>query len=329
MEFTKDIKFSNNPTENEETTITYNGFLNSSSDLTIVYGFGENWENTTETKMDKTEDGFVTSIKMPSYSIFNFCFRNSNYAWDNNCNKNYISSIAPCEDEIIETAEPVTESISAYEEISKTVPESICEYEDISETVPESISKYEEISESISESESEIQEPSYELCSLIDSILESITTTPTIEEPTENIESAQPNNISEIENIAEISESPIDLGKEITKVLSEISYTPTELPEYSTLDDIFSSASVEKTPDNIHVQESVDYIVDEIIQNTQNFSGEEVSKQTQGQALIETDDPFIISSKQLSKFYFFRKRVKILLYKLFVKFPRFLFGLED
>ncbi len=101
MDFTKDIRFDCNPTTNQDVIITYHGFLSNSENLTIVYGFSENWENTTETNMSKTQDGFVAKIKMLNFDTFNFCFRNSNYKWDNNSNCNYISSILPavCKEE--------------------------------------------------------------------------------------------------------------------------------------------------------------------------------------------------------------------------------------
>lgn len=95
MEFTKDIKFDCNPTASQDVTITYYGFLSNSENITIVYGFGENWENTTETNMSKTSDGFVAKINMLDFDTFNFCFRNTNYEWDNNNNCNYISPILP------------------------------------------------------------------------------------------------------------------------------------------------------------------------------------------------------------------------------------------
>lgn len=95
MDFTKDIKFDCSPTANQDIIITYHGFLSQSENTTMVYGFGENWENTTEINMSKTKDGFVAKISMPSFDTFNFCFRNENYEWDNNNNCNYISPILP------------------------------------------------------------------------------------------------------------------------------------------------------------------------------------------------------------------------------------------
>lgn len=103
MDFTKDIKFDCNLTANQDVTITYRGFLSHSENAMIVYGFGENWENTTETNMSKMGDSFVAKIKILDFDTFNFCFRNENYEWDNNSNCNYISPILPavCEEKIV------------------------------------------------------------------------------------------------------------------------------------------------------------------------------------------------------------------------------------
>ena len=95
MEFSINIKFNDYLTKNENSTITYSGalFKNGSESVTIVYGFGDNWSNTSEQLMEKTSDGFVAEIKILDFEKFNFCFRNSNYEWDNNNNQNYISPI--------------------------------------------------------------------------------------------------------------------------------------------------------------------------------------------------------------------------------------------
>ena len=84
MDFSTYVKFSNNLIENQETTITYSGYLfqNNSDSLKIVYGFGDNWMYTKEQEMKKTENGFVATIKMLNFSKFNFCFKNSNNQWD-------------------------------------------------------------------------------------------------------------------------------------------------------------------------------------------------------------------------------------------------------
>ncbi len=108
MEFTKDISFSNVLRENKKIGITYSGELykKQSESLTIVYGFGENWEHTTEQGMTKTENGFTVEVEIkPNFDTFNFCFRNGNYEWDNNQSFNYISSIQPAIVEAFDTAQ--------------------------------------------------------------------------------------------------------------------------------------------------------------------------------------------------------------------------------
>lgn len=95
MKFTNDIIFNKLPRSNDILKITYSGnlFKDNSSEVYIVYGFGENWDNTTELKMEKRNYGFVANIQIKDYNTFNFCFRNSNHNWDNNNSFNYIASI--------------------------------------------------------------------------------------------------------------------------------------------------------------------------------------------------------------------------------------------
>lgn len=96
MKLYPNVEFSNNLIENEETIITYSGYLfqNNSDSVTIVYGFGNAWNNTTELEMEKNDNGFSVKVKALEFSNFNFCFRNSNYEWDNNNNQNYTAPIS-------------------------------------------------------------------------------------------------------------------------------------------------------------------------------------------------------------------------------------------
>ena len=97
MNYSTDIKFSNNLTKNGKTTITYSGslFRTGSEAVTLVYGFGDNWEHTTEKEMTKNENNFSVEVDLLNYNKINFCFRNSNNIWDNN---NYLNYIAPIEE---------------------------------------------------------------------------------------------------------------------------------------------------------------------------------------------------------------------------------------
>ena len=99
MEFTNEIFFNKKLTQNETVLITYSGKLYKeySAEITIVYGFGENWDYTQETKMQEKENGFEAAITMKNYDTFNFCFKNNYNIWDNNSGFNYIASIEPAQ----------------------------------------------------------------------------------------------------------------------------------------------------------------------------------------------------------------------------------------
>ncbi len=268
MEFTKDIELNSSPAVGQELILTYHGFLSESAELTIVYGFGESWNHTTEAPMEKTSSGFSAKINMLNFNTFNFCFRNSNYEWDNNCNCNYISEILPC----TQTAEKF--DIDAFIE--------------------------------------ELLEP---ICSK------------TLE-------------TSEISTPVQISAEPIDLGLEISNILSQIKMeTPTEnLTEYATLDEILAGTVIEETPVELFEEDTPDALFEIEIEKAvaKLFENEpeaelivpETSVQEQT-ALINVDDPFMISPRKLGRFYAFKKRIKLSFYKLLVKLPKMIFGIEE
>ena len=96
MELTKNIFFNTDKlVENSTVKISYTGnlFQNASTDVSIHYGFGSNWENVNDAKMEKTELGFQTEIELISSDTFNFCFYNENNEWDNNEGNNYVFQI--------------------------------------------------------------------------------------------------------------------------------------------------------------------------------------------------------------------------------------------
>jgi len=100
MELTKNIFFNTDKLlQNSTVKISYTGelFENDSEEVYIHYGFGLNWDNLSELKMEKTELGFQTELQLLEADTFNFCFRNSNNEWDNNSNNNYIFELEkPC-----------------------------------------------------------------------------------------------------------------------------------------------------------------------------------------------------------------------------------------
>lgn len=96
MELTKNIFFNTDKlVENSKIKISYTGILfqNASTEISIHYGFGTNWDNVNDIKMEKTELGFQTEIELGSGETFNFCFHNENNEWDNNNGSNYIFEI--------------------------------------------------------------------------------------------------------------------------------------------------------------------------------------------------------------------------------------------
>lgn len=90
------IKFSNKLTKHGTSYITYSGYLfqNNVDAVSIVYGFGKNWEHTEEKAMEKTDEGFVAKVEMfDDYDVFNYCFKGSNGMWDNNNFVNYSNTV--------------------------------------------------------------------------------------------------------------------------------------------------------------------------------------------------------------------------------------------
>ena len=93
MELTKNIFFNTDKLiKNSTVKISYTGsfFENGSEEVFIHYGFGINWDNLSEVKMEKTELGFQAEIELLDSDSFNFCFRNGNDEWDNNNCENYV-----------------------------------------------------------------------------------------------------------------------------------------------------------------------------------------------------------------------------------------------
>ena len=96
MELTKNIFFNTDKlVENSKVKISYTGifFQDASKEVFFHYGFGSNWNDVKDVKMEKTELGFQTEIELSSGETFNFCFFNENGNCDNNNGNNYIFPI--------------------------------------------------------------------------------------------------------------------------------------------------------------------------------------------------------------------------------------------
>lgn len=109
MELTKNIFFNTDKLiTNTVVKISYTGklFQDKSEEVYIHYGFGENWDNVNEIKMQKTELGFQAEIPLINSTTFNFCFKDNNGNWDNNTNANYVFPIEALQNALIVTNQP-------------------------------------------------------------------------------------------------------------------------------------------------------------------------------------------------------------------------------
>lgn len=100
MELIKNIFFNTDKlVENSKVKISYAGklFQDNCEEVYIHYGFGLNWDNLGEIKMEKTELGFQAEVELISSETFNFCFRNAENEWDNNGGQNYVFPIEKVE----------------------------------------------------------------------------------------------------------------------------------------------------------------------------------------------------------------------------------------
>ena len=104
MELTKNIFFNTDKLiENSIVKLSYTGkfFQDDSQEVFIHYGFGNNWDNLNDIKMEKTDLGFQAELNLGTGDTFNFCFRNNNDEWDNNDGKNYIFPLEKVQNELI------------------------------------------------------------------------------------------------------------------------------------------------------------------------------------------------------------------------------------
>lgn len=104
MELIKNIFFNTDKLiENSVVKLSYTGelFQDGSNEVFIHYGFGINWENINEKKMEKTELGYQCEINLLNVGTFNFCFKNGENKWDNNNGNNYVFNIEKAPTELV------------------------------------------------------------------------------------------------------------------------------------------------------------------------------------------------------------------------------------
>ena len=110
MELTKNIFFNTDKlVANTTVKISYSGklFQENAEEVFIHYGFGNEWNNISDVKMEKTDLGFQAEITLDDSDSFNFCFNDGNGTWDNNNGQNYSFAI-----EELPTALTVQEDLS-------------------------------------------------------------------------------------------------------------------------------------------------------------------------------------------------------------------------
>lgn len=104
MELTKNIFFNTDKlVENSKVKISYIGKLyqDASEEVSIHYGFGQNWDNINDIQMQKTDLGFQAEIDLLEGDSFNFCFNDGNGNWDNNEGQNYVFPLEKVQTELI------------------------------------------------------------------------------------------------------------------------------------------------------------------------------------------------------------------------------------
>jgi hypothetical protein len=253
MEFTNEIFFNKKLTSNETIIITYCGKLYSehSEHISIVYGYGDNWDETSEAPMKEIENGFEVTLEIKDYNTFNFCFKNNFNIWDNNFGFNYISPISPKEiPEVNETLdstltkveEQTNQSVETSEEnpiiesTENTINDTQVENsnEETSSNVENEADKTSEVENETSVSEEEKSQAEGEenkieslFSNLLDSILDNV--------PNKN-ETINPEELNGfgLQSVDEIKEENLDSQEEIFKEFyEELATVPT--PEITNL----------------------------------------------------------------------------------------------
>ena len=124
MELVKNIFFNTDKiVENSNVKISYAGYLfeKGSEEVFIHYGFGENWDNVNDVKMEKTELGFQYEINVPETDCLKFCFHNNENEWDNSFGENFSFPVEKVE------VEAKVDEVEKTEKVKKAEMENVVE----------------------------------------------------------------------------------------------------------------------------------------------------------------------------------------------------------
>ena len=331
MEVTKEIIFNTNLFQKETSTITYKGYLfkANSTDVSIVYGYGDSWEHTTEQPMKRTLNGFVADIEIKEFDKINFCFKNSYEEWDNNNYQNYSAEILPPLMPLSADCSDITEgnfdSINEKADLLNNILNEYTLYFDAGEEF--NITKF--VNDIVDEIICDAKAPA----SLAEDVV--------VENTVVNAE------ISDIVNY--------ELAEEETHVEEVVESANTTLEKVSAdfikeLEESINYVKEEIKNVEIHNIEEID----NSINNFKNFEGttsseeETVEENMIEKAVEEAYTPvadeasliavksneFIVAARKLTPFYRFQRRVRLFFYKALHTLPKvlsgeYVFGKED
>ncbi len=344
MNYSTDIKFSNNLVKKGKTTITYSGslFRTGSESVTIVYGFGNNWENTTEKQMTKNENNFSVEIELLDFDKINFCFRNSDNIWDNN---NYLNYIAPISEPEENYNFIINENIigGMLNNLFET-DLSTCEKEEISTSEIDAIELQDKVeitpielveNSVVSEETLDINIPENNPACIQEFIGETTVETSL----TKDLEYAFAELFEDTQEEKKDQIVNFDMDSIIDDILSPIIeakkdelqdyHASVNLAEEGLESDIFAELFEQDSDTNVITQEE-NYNVNEISTDDtieesllEDFSKESENQET---SLVEVknkdENTFLVSPRSLGKFYMFRKRIKLAIYKFFTAIPK-------
>lgn len=363
MNYSTDIKFSNNLTKNGKTTITYSGslFRTGSEAVTLVYGFGDNWEHTTEKEMTKNENNFSVEVDLLNYNKINFCFRNSNNIWDNNNYLNYIAPIEEPEEEynfiINENLMPgilnnlfETDLSKCENTVVAQTQNTIAEKENAIENV-ETVTQLEEQPSSnpielvensiVSEESFEIEIPEDDYID-IQEFMGEVVDEPTL---TTDLELAFSENSDNSQDVKKEDIVNFDMDSLIDEILSPIIEAKTEKVQnykpnlkIEELEDIdynsfLEVSEIQTGTENVSVNtissdvetenDSIDTISSDIENEIEEPSMlDDINAETSLVEVKESETSFLVSPRSLNKFYILKKRIKLAFYKLFTAIPK-------
>ena len=77
--------------DGDNLTITYKGLLyNDGAHSVLMHtGYGEDWKDTKDVRMEKTYNGFEAKLPVKSHEKLNMVFKDCAGNWDNNSGRNY------------------------------------------------------------------------------------------------------------------------------------------------------------------------------------------------------------------------------------------------